>query len=163
MPDILDSLRHLKPVSSFRSKYAYNNLMFVTAGEVIARVSGMSWQDFTEKNILKPLGMNASKAGFSRIDKDNKNWATGHIPFDGQLNPFFVNYLEDFRGAGAIASNVVEMSSWLKVQLAQGKMTNGEQLFTEKQQKELQKSLRILNVYLHKIKTLESELKAMQP
>ena len=42
MPDILDSLRHLKPVSSFRSKYAYNNLMFVTAGEVIARVSGMS-------------------------------------------------------------------------------------------------------------------------
>jgi len=137
MPDILDSLRHLKPVSSFRSKYAYNNLMFVTAGEVVARVSGMSWQDFTEKNILKPLGMNTSKAGFSRIDKDNKNWATGHIPLEGKLNPFFVNYLEDFRGAGAIASNVVEMSSWLKVQLAQGKMTNGEQLFSEKQQKEM--------------------------
>ncbi|SFC68986.1 serine hydrolase [Pseudoalteromonas denitrificans] len=135
--DILDSLRYLKPASSFRSKYAYNNLMFVTAGEVVARVSGMSWQDFTEKNILQPLKMNTSRAGFSRIAKSNKNWATGHIPLEGKLTPFFVNYLEDFRGAGAIASNVVDMSQWLKMQLAQGEMADGTSLFTKKQQLEM--------------------------
>ncbi|GAA61214.1 hypothetical protein P20652_3091 [Pseudoalteromonas sp. BSi20652] len=47
--EILAGLQYLKPASSFRSKYAYNNLMFVTAGEVVARVSGMSWNDYIEK------------------------------------------------------------------------------------------------------------------
>lgn len=135
--DILAGLQYLKPASSFRSQYAYNNLMFVTAGEVVARVSGMSWNDYIEKNILQPLNMTHSRAGFSRIPKSNKNWAIGHIPMDGKLNPFFVNYLEDFRGAGAIASSVSDMSQWLLTQLAGGKMPNGEQLFSEKQQAQM--------------------------
>ncbi len=137
MEDILDSLQYLKPVSSFRSEYAYNNLMFVTAGEVVARVSGMSWQDFIEQKMMQPLNMTNSRAGFSRIDKNNENWSTGHIPFEGKLHPFFVNYLEDFRGAGAIASSADDMSKWLLTQLAHGKMPNGKTLFTEKQQKEM--------------------------
>ncbi|MBH0015456.1 serine hydrolase [Pseudoalteromonas sp. NGC95] len=135
--EILAGLQYLKPVSSFRSKYAYNNLMFVTAGEVVARVSGISWNDYIEKNILQPLHMDNSRAGFSRIPKSNKNWATGHIPMDGTLHPFFVNYLEDFRGAGAIASSVSDMSQWLRTQLAGGKMPSGEQLFSEKQQAQM--------------------------
>ncbi|MCK8130992.1 serine hydrolase [Pseudoalteromonas sp. 2CM28B] len=135
--DILVGLQYLKPASSFRSQYAYNNLMFVAAGEVVARVSGMSWNDYLEKNILQPLHMDNSRAGFSRIPKSNKNWAIGHIPMDGKLNPFFVNYLEDFRGAGAIASSVNDMSQWLLTQLAGGKMPSGEQLFSEKQQAQM--------------------------
>ncbi|MGB0985914.1 MAG: serine hydrolase [Pseudoalteromonas spongiae] len=135
--DVIHGIRYLKPVSSFRSKYTYNNLMFVTAGEVVARVSGKSWQEFIEQEMLAPLGMPLSKAGFSRIPKSNKNWATGHIPMDGKLHPFFVNYLEDFRGAGAIASNVDEMANWLKTQLAGGEMPSGKVLFTEKQQAQM--------------------------
>jgi hypothetical protein len=84
--------------------------------------------------MMKPLEMTTSRAGFSRIAKGNQNWATGHIPMEGQLTPFFVNYLEDFRGAGAIASNVNEMSHWLLTQLDGGKMPNGKQLFSTEQQ-----------------------------
>ncbi|MBQ4832968.1 serine hydrolase [Pseudoalteromonas sp. MMG010] len=135
--EILAGLKYLKPASSFRSQYAYNNLMFVTAGEVVARVSGMSWNDYIEKNILQPLHMDNSRAGFSRIPKSNKNWAIGHIPMDGKLNPFFVNYLEDFRGAGAIASSASDMSQWLLTQLDGGKMPTGETLFSEKQQAQM--------------------------
>ncbi|MFY8274037.1 serine hydrolase [Pseudoalteromonas sp. SSDWG2] len=135
--DILAGLQHLKPQSSFRSKYAYNNLMFVTAGEVVARVSGMSWQDYVEQKMLTPLGMKQSRAGFSRIDEDNTNFATGNIPLNGKLHPFFVNYLEDFRGAGAIASNVNEMSLWLNTQLNGGVMASGETLFSEQQQQQM--------------------------
>lgn len=135
--EILAGLQHLQPDSSFRSQYAYNNLMFVTAGEVVARVSGQSWQDFIEQKILTPLAMHNSKAGFSRIPKSNGNWATGHIPMDGQLTPFFVNYLEDFRGAGAIASSVADMSQWLRLQLNEGKLPNGDVLFSEKSQQEM--------------------------
>jgi CubicO group peptidase (beta-lactamase class C family) len=135
--DILVGLKYLTPASSFRSQYAYNNLMFVTAGEVVARVSGVSWNDFIEKNILQPLQMHDSRAGFSRIEKTNNNWAIGHIPMDGKLHPFFVNYLEDFRGAGAIASSVSDMSQWLRTQLAAGKMPNGQQLFSAQQQAQM--------------------------
>jgi CubicO group peptidase (beta-lactamase class C family) len=92
----------------------------------------MSWNDFIEQKILAPLEMSHSKAGFSRIPKSNDNWATGHIPLDGKLTPFFVNYLEDFRGAGAIASSVADMSHWLRLQLNEGKLPNGEALFSEK-------------------------------
>ena len=132
--ELIEGISHLKPVSSFRSQYAYNNLMFVMAGEVVARVSGLSWQEFVEQRMMKPLEMTTSRAGFSRIAKGNQNWATGHIPMEGKLTPFFVNYLEDFRGAGAIASNVNEMSQWLLTQLDGGKMPNGKQLFSTEQQ-----------------------------
>ncbi|WP_083330441.1 MULTISPECIES: serine hydrolase [Pseudoalteromonas] len=131
---LIAGIANIKPSSSFRSEYAYNNLMFVVAGEVVARVSGMSWQDFVEQRMFTKLGMDDSKAGFSRISPDNRNWATGHIPMDGQLNPFFVNYLEDFRGAGAIASNVDDMSQWLLTQLNAGKTPQGQQLFSAQQQ-----------------------------
>ena len=83
------------------------------------------------------IGMDTSTAGFSRIPKQNTNWATGHIPDNGKLTPFFVNYLEDFRGAGAIASNVDDMSKWLLTQLGEGKTPRGEQLFQGKQQVEM--------------------------
>ncbi|QTH72492.1 serine hydrolase [Pseudoalteromonas xiamenensis] len=137
MKDILAGLKYLKPVSSFRTQYAYNNLMFVTAGEVVARVSGKPWAEFIETRILAPLKMNNSHAGFSRIPKTNKNFATGHVPYEGKLHPFFVDYLEDFQGAGAIASSAKDMSQWLLTQLSHGVAPSGERIFTEEQQQQL--------------------------
>ncbi|MCG7561930.1 MULTISPECIES: serine hydrolase [Pseudoalteromonas] len=134
MADLLEGIAHLPIESSLRSTYAYNNLMFVVAGEVVNRVSGMGWRDFVEQRLFKPMGMDTSRAGFSRIPQENQNWATGSIFWQGQLTPFFVDYLEDFRGAGAIASSANDMSLWLKTQLAAGKMPNGNALFSEVQQ-----------------------------
>src|SRR5476651_669357 len=53
--DIIHNLRYLKPVSSFRSKYDYDNQMYIVAGEIVARVSGISWEDFIESRIMQPL------------------------------------------------------------------------------------------------------------
>ena len=58
--DILKSFQYQKPVSAFRTKFDYDNLLYLVAGEVIARVSGMSWAEFVEKKIMKPLGMSRS-------------------------------------------------------------------------------------------------------
>ncbi|WP_440055043.1 serine hydrolase [Pseudoalteromonas sp. T1lg65] len=134
MAELLEGIAQIAPASSFRSKYAYNNLMFVVAGEVVSRVSGKSWHDFIEQEMFAKLKMDDSKAAFSRIPKSNDNWATGHVPYDNQLTPMFVNYLEDFRGAGSIASNVDDMTKWLQTQLAGGKLPSGDVLFSDKQQ-----------------------------
>lgn len=135
--EIIAALRFIKPSSSFRSEYAYNNLMFVVAGEVIARVSGQSWHDFIEQQLFTPIGMTVSAASFSRIPAANQNRAVGHIPMNNQLQRYPLDYLEDFRGAGAIASNVTDMSLWLRTQLAQGTMPNGKQLFSPMQQQQM--------------------------
>lgn len=135
--DIIKALRFIKPASSFRSEYAYNNLMFVVAGEVVARVAGQSWQQYVEQQLFKPLGMTTTAAGFSRIAADNQNRAVGHIPLDNKLQRYPLDYLEDFRGAGAIASNVSDMSRWLRTQLANGVMPDGKRLFSAAQQQQM--------------------------
>jgi len=55
--DIIHNVKYLEPETSFRSKFAYNNNMFIIAGEVLKRVSGLSWEDFIETMIMKPVGM----------------------------------------------------------------------------------------------------------
>ena len=57
LKDIIHNLRFLKPVSGFRTKYDYDNLMYIVAGEVVARVSGISWEKFIETRIMQPLNM----------------------------------------------------------------------------------------------------------
>ena len=68
--EIIGNLRHLTPEYSFRSKYAYSNLMYIAAGEIVATVSGMSWEDFVEKRIFKPLDKNCFAGN---IPKDKMN------------------------------------------------------------------------------------------
>jgi CubicO group peptidase (beta-lactamase class C family) len=64
--DIIHNLQYLKPVSGFRTKYDYDNLLYIVAGEVIHVVSGKSWCDFVE-GIMKPLEMDNSVASFVRL------------------------------------------------------------------------------------------------
>src|SRR5690606_12452455 len=117
----------------------YNNLMFVVAGEIVSRVSGQSWNDYIEQHIFKPLQMQHSAAGVSRLAKSTKR-AVGHVDYDGQLQRLPLDYLEDFRGAGAIASTANDMSQWLLTQL-QGGVIPGQsaqqRLFKAEQQQQL--------------------------
>lgn len=61
--DILKGLAYLPLTSSFRSEYAYDNLMYVLAGELTERVSGVAWEEFIEQRLLEPLGMEHCFAG----------------------------------------------------------------------------------------------------
>ena len=60
LKDIIHNLRYLKQVSGFRTKYDYDNLMYIVAGEVVKRISGISWEDFIETRIMQPLGRAAA-------------------------------------------------------------------------------------------------------
>ncbi|MFT4923945.1 MAG: CubicO group peptidase (beta-lactamase class C family) [Phenylobacterium sp.] len=118
--EIAQRMRYLRPVSSFRSEYAYDNLLYVLAGDVVAKASGMPWLEFVKQRILMPLKMNTTRMKFSLIESSNHNVATAHGPVDGVLNPIGGDFLEDFSSAGSIASNVNDMSQWLRMQLRGG-------------------------------------------
>ncbi len=127
--DIIHNLRYLKPVSGFRTKYDYDNLLYIVAGEVVTRVSGMPWEEFIETRILKPLGMAETAASFKRL-KDKSNVIDPHAPVEGTVKVIRRDWSEEANAAGGIYSNVTDMSKWIIMQMDNGKYGNGKQLFS---------------------------------
>ena len=148
--DVIKGMKHLPQVSSFRSEFAYDNLMYVIAGEVIGKITGKSWQENIQSTIFDNLGMKNTRAKYSLIPKANKNVARAHVPLDGKLNVVGGNFLEKFSSAGSVASSVNDMSLWLKAQLNRGQYgQDGEQelrLFSEKQSRAMWQARTLLPV-----------------
>ena len=130
--DIIHNLRYLKPVSSFRTKYDYDNNLYIVAGEVIARASGMSWEEFIEKRIMSPLSMTKSAASIYRL-KDKTNIINAHAPINGKVQVIKTDWSETANAAGGIYSNITDLSKWLIMQMNNGKYGEGatKQLFSE--------------------------------
>jgi len=130
--DIIHNLRYLKPVSGFRTKYDYDNLLYIVAGEVVARVSGMSWEKFIETRIMQPLGMTRSAASYIRL-KDSSNVIDPHAPVNGKVQVIGRDLNASLNPAGGIYSNITDMSKWTMMQLNKGKYGEGlsKQLFSK--------------------------------
>jgi CubicO group peptidase (beta-lactamase class C family) len=129
--EIIHNLRYLKPVSGFRTKYDYDNNLYIVAGEVIARVSGMSWEDFIEQRIMEPLKMTESAASLGRV-KDRSLLIDPHAPVNGTVQPITNSISEQANAAGGIWSNLTDMCKWIIMQMDDGKYgeSGAKQLFS---------------------------------
>ena len=117
----LHRVRYVKPTYSFRAHFGYQNLMYLAAGQITARLDGVSWDDLIGRRIFKPLGMTASNTSVTLLDR-LPNVATPHDEIDDtvQAIPYF--NLDVIAPAGAINSNVQDMAQWVRFQLAGGKV-----------------------------------------
>jgi CubicO group peptidase (beta-lactamase class C family) len=120
LKDIIYNLRFLKPVSGFRTKYDYDNNLYIIAGEVIARVSGKSWDDFIQEKILNPLGMTQTGTSFDPIS-NNPNVIDAQSPVEGKIQVIARSSLKVGHAAGGIYSNIVDLSKWVMMHLNNGK------------------------------------------
>ncbi|MVM34534.1 serine hydrolase [Spirosoma sp. HMF4905] len=147
MKDIIHNLRYLKPVSGFRTKYDYDNLLYMVAGEVVERVSGKSWEAFVEERIMKPLGMNRSAGSYSRL-ADKVNVIDAHAPVNGKVQVISRDMFRFGYSAGGINSSVADMSKWVIMQLNKGKYGEklDKQVFSEKRQADMWGAQTILPV-----------------
>lgn len=143
--DIIHNLRYLKPVSSFRTQYDYDNLMYIVAGEVVARASGISWEEFIEKKIMEPLGMTASAASIYRL-KNKSNIISAHAPVDGKVTPIRMDWSETSNAAGGIYSNITDLSKWVIMQMDHGVYGSGKKLFSEEVHEDMWAPQTIINV-----------------
>jgi len=131
VPDILHNLQYLKPVTSFRSQYAYDNNLYIVAGEVVARASGMSWEDFIDRRILQPLGMGHSAATFDRL-RDSSDVIDGHSRVEGKVQPIARHRGKLDDAAGGIYSCISDLGKWVELHLDQGKYgPDSVRLFSE--------------------------------
>ncbi|EDP72688.1 hypothetical protein FBALC1_16342 [Flavobacteriales bacterium ALC-1] len=129
--DVINNVKHLEPETSFRSKFAYNNNMFIIAGEVLKRVSGLSWEDFIETKIMKPVGMINSKASYNRIT-DKSNIIEAHTRAEGKVIQIPHDWSETANAAGGIVSNVHDMMTWAKFLMNDAVTESGERLLGAK-------------------------------
>lgn len=136
--DVLKSFQYQEQVSDFRAKYDYDNLLYIVAGEVVARISGMSWEDFIEERILTPLGMKHSAASFNRI-RDRSNIALPHSTETGEVRQVSSYSLDLTNPAGGICASASDLAKWIQVQLNSGKYGPDleQQLFTGDAQQQM--------------------------
>jgi CubicO group peptidase (beta-lactamase class C family) len=144
--EIVYKLRFMKPASSFRSKFAYDNLMYIAAGQIVAAVSGKPWEDTIRERILQPLGMNTTTLSNAHF-KSTDNVAWPHEKHGGKLQSIDFVVLDNAAPAGSINSSVAEMSKWMLLQLNHGKFLDREgRLFSERQSREMWTSQTILPI-----------------
>lgn len=136
--DIIHNLRYLKPVSSFRSRYDYDNNLYIVAGEIIGIVSGLPWEEFIEQRIMQPLGMTYSKASIGRV-KDRRNMIVPHAPVNGKVQPIAIDWSETANAAGGIQSNLTDLAKWIIMQMNHGQYGDSlhKKLFSESVHEEM--------------------------
>src|SRR3712207_1959606 len=101
--EILRRVRFLQPSWSFRSTFGYQNLMYLAAGQVVARVANTTWDDFITRRIFQPLGMTASNTTVRAL-AGQPNVATPHAEIDDTVRTVAWRNIDNIAPAGSINS-----------------------------------------------------------
>ncbi len=140
MDDILKCYQYFEPKYPFRTNFAYNNLLYMIAGEVVERISGISWEEFIKTRIFIPLNMDNSFSSISEIT-DVNNLASPHATIDNELVVIPQYGKLEVGSAAGIFSSVDDISNWMLVQLNNGKYGDSleNELFSVSAQREMWK------------------------
>ncbi len=116
--EVIKRASHVPQAYGFRDGYGYTNLMFITAGEVVRAVTGMSWAEYVNVSFILPLGMNNTVSSVTNL---SQNTATPHKPTleDGTIPIEWTNW-DNMGAAGGIISSVDDMAKWMMMNLSNG-------------------------------------------
>ncbi|HEY2848780.1 MAG TPA: serine hydrolase [Gemmatimonadaceae bacterium] len=135
--EILKRVRFLTPAYSIRDGFVYQNIMYGAAGEVVARASGMSWEDFVRTRIFQPLGMTRSypTLGVMRATHD-PNVSSPHYKIRDTIRVIEDEPADAIESAGAIWSTAADMAKWMRFLLDSGRV-HGTRLVSQRNFAEL--------------------------
>jgi CubicO group peptidase (beta-lactamase class C family) len=126
--EIVERLPYLEPSETFRSKFQYNNIMFMTAGYLVDRVAGESWEEAVRTRIFAPLGMTSSNFSVQDSQKSS-DFARPYADRNDKIVEIPFRDITNAGPAGSINSCVDEMAQWLIVNTQKGK-SKGRQLIS---------------------------------
>ena len=134
--EIARRLRYIPLATSFRSAYAYDNVLYTVAGEVIETMSGETWERFVQSRIIDRLGMTHTTLLHSDAGEGG-NVATTHALVDGapRVTPPMLS--DNTNPAGGINTGAEDIARWLIVQLDSGRLADGTRLFAQRTAREL--------------------------
>jgi CubicO group peptidase (beta-lactamase class C family) len=136
--EIMHRLRFIKPATSFRSRYAYDNLLYMVAGQIIPAVTGKQWEDFIRDRIFRVVGMSDSNTSVTAF-RPGGNVGIPHSEVEGVLTPLAFAQVDNTAPAGSINSSAADMAKWIIVQLNEGARPGkqGQRLFSERVHREM--------------------------
>lgn len=129
--EIMRRIRYIPLATSFRSRYAYDNLLYLVAGQIVENVSGKPWEQFLHDRIWTPLGMTHT-FGSTRALVEQADVAQPHAHADGKLVVLDHTDHDNNAPAGSINSCVEDLAKWMILQLSRG-----GKIFTAAQSKEM--------------------------
>ncbi|MHA6722076.1 serine hydrolase [Sphingomonas sp. RS2018] len=139
--DAVRALQYLKAEKGFHAGYAYDNILYIVAGELIARVSGQSWRQFVATRLLAPIGMADAvpSLGLLRSDDVAGRHARLGPPVRG-IGPMQIVKPDEtpaIDAAGGINASAADIAKWLSLQLAGGVLPDGKRLWSAAQAREM--------------------------
>lgn len=127
--EIIAAQQYLKPIAPFRTQFGYSNISYITAGEIIKKVTDTTWADYVSTHFLKPLGMNRTLTSTKQL-ATSTNYATPYFYENGKHYPIdWVNW-DVMAAAGGLISSVKEYSRWLALNINKGTL-DGKTYFSK--------------------------------
>lgn len=117
--ELFERLRYLEPNASFRSRYQYQNLMFMAAGHLAERITGTDWHRLIDERVFTPLGMDRSSTSVAEIPGSG-DYALPYVLQDGVLERISFRNMDPMGPAGSINSNVIDMLAYIQTHLDGG-------------------------------------------
>lgn len=110
--DMVGKLQDLPPNHSFRSIFQYNNLMYMLAGYVMEKLTGLTWEDYTKQHIFTPLGMHESQTSYEEVIRQN-DVAMPHHFCEGEISRLEFVKLRAIAPAGGVYTSASDMAHWM--------------------------------------------------
>jgi CubicO group peptidase (beta-lactamase class C family) len=124
--EVLDKMRLVKPSYSLRSSFIYQNIFYLAAGQVIEKVSGLSWEKFIKQNIFDKLGM--SRTFPVRREVVDANQAAPHFLIENSIQVIEHTNADEIGPAGSVWSCANDISKWVACMLDSSKYVDGKLL-----------------------------------
>ena len=121
--ELYQRLKYLEPTASFRSEWQYQNLMYMTAGILTEKLSGLSWEDYVKENIFQPLGMTGANFSIDAMTETD-NFSYGYGEKDDEITRLPYHPLEAIGPAGSINASAADMLKWVELHLGDGQFNS---------------------------------------
>ncbi|MCC5853338.1 MAG: serine hydrolase [Alkalimonas sp.] len=128
---VIRQMRYHDFEQPFRSGFVYHNVMYSVAGEVVAAVSGQSWDDFVRERLFQPLGMTRSNTSITQFAPDDANIALPHQYIEGAVVEIARRNFDNVGPSASVNSSVYEMAQWLRLNLGEAGVYQGQRLVSE--------------------------------
>ncbi len=135
--ELFERLQYLEPTKDFRSFWQYQNLMYMAAGYLVETISGQTWEEFVQQNIFRPLQMKSSNFDIVQTSREASDYSHPYKEVHNEVKEIpFYGAQAAIGPAGAIVSNITEMSNWVLMHLNRGKFKD-TQIISEHQVKQM--------------------------
>lgn len=124
--EVVARMQYANSAYSMRSSFIYQNIMYLVAGQVIEKVSGMSWEQFMSERVFMPLGMKNTFPNLT-ISQNYKNRSSAHYKINGSIEVIPEMPADSIAPAGAVWSTANDIGKWVNFMLG-NTTVNGKEL-----------------------------------